>query len=113
MLLTVRARRRFEYEGREVTAGEAMLVTPIEAAALHRRQLVSLTRELRPQRREVLTQTVAATPEPAAIATPAATAVEAQPAEPTPKPRRRAKKDPTAATRPRRTYQRRDFVPEP
>jgi len=43
-VVQVRARRAFEFEGRQVSAGETLQTSPVAAAVLHRQGKISLTR---------------------------------------------------------------------
>lgn len=86
--------RSFEHEGRYVAAGESITVTPIEAAVLAQRGIVSLTKQTYTHRASV-----------------AAPAIEAAP-EPAPRGRRRRKAEDTPEDKPKRRYRRRDLTVE-
>lgn len=58
--VTVPAITDFVYEGRAFSAGQSITVSPVQAAALHRQQKVSLTRGYR----TAAVRAVAAEPEP-------------------------------------------------
>lgn len=87
--ITVPTIRSFEQAGRYVAAGESLTVTPVEALALARRGVVSLTRVY--ETREMC----------------AAPIVEPEPE----KPRRRRRKT-SDGDAPKRAYRRRDMAAE-
>lgn len=94
--VTVPAIRPFEYDGRYVAAGESITTTPIEAAALAYRGMVSLSPGY--QHRAMFQADPAPQPEPV---------VEA------PKRRRRRRSESAPEPeKPRRGYRRRDMTAE-
>jgi len=124
-LVEVPVIKSFTHEGRAIAVGETIVVAPIEAAALHRRGLVSLTRGyVAPAPRgtlhgweQVVTadegQTIADLVKAALHPAPPPHDVSADP------PKRRTRRrdlesestdEPTAT--PRRRYRRRDLTPE-
>ena len=88
-MIDVAVIKSFSHEGREIAPGDTLRVTPVEAAALHRRGVITLTRGYR---------TAALEPDP-------------PPADP-PKRRPRKKDDDHTDDTPRRRYRRRDMTPE-
>lgn len=91
-LIAVTARRPFECQGRIVSAGEAMLVTPVEAAILNRRQDIRFGHP-------VVARDLAPEPDPPAVEPTREASPDTDEAAPQPRRRRR--------------YRRRDLTAEP
>lgn len=99
----------FEHEGRYVAAGESITVTPLEAAQLARRNIVSLTKQTYTHRAMVAAGIVSA---PTVMVV--ADAVTPEIAKPL-KPRRSRRKPadtPDTPEKPKRRYRRRNVTAE-